>query len=1056
MGRLGNFTRPTEVAQMGRSLTLRVILLGTLVLLAGLVVTSFAVASKVEPVLLSGASNQGKTCADNEGAGQDWVEFKPQPEPPPSGTYSDGVLTVEITYTADKVFSWTSNIGVDAVIAKGGSDGSYLYRYDPPSEATSDTGLTTPGQTGLSHITFCYDRESSITVRKITHPAGDAQSFDFTSNFMGSFSLTHDQSKTSGNLSPGTYSVTETPVEGWDVIAAGCSDGSRADQIELSAGENVTCTIRNKKRGRIIVKKEANPSDTGLSFPFTASWGSFSLAHGQQADSGLLREGTYSVAESVPTGWTLASATCDDGSSPGSIDLNPGETVTCTFVNTRLGRVIVKKIMHGGVGSFTFTGTPSGTISVNNGTISADVAPGQYTSTELPTPGWRILTIFCDDENSESDREDSAIFNVEAGETVTCTFRNKKDSTLIVEKVMEGGQSTFDFSGTPSGSISTSGGTITTSVEEGTYTSTEAAKDGWELVSIVCSDSNSTGNVSTRTATFVAAPGETVRCVFTNRLIPPEKGSITVRKVTVPAGDEQEFDFLFGQTAFALAHGEEEVFDGLDEGSYSVSESTPTGWDLTSATCDNGDDPAEISLGEGDDVICTFTNTKRGTIIVQKQTNPDGAQGSFTFTGDASGSIGDGGQIVVGNLLPGEYEVTESAAAGWLLTSIECSNEGSSGDVGDRTATFDVGPGETVTCVFTNAQQVVGKGSIDVQKSVSPTTLKEPGGSVTYSVRITNTSDVNVSITNVVDDKFGDLDDSGGTGCFDVPINLGPGQFASCQFTKTITGQAGYEHVNTVCADAVDQYGNPLKDCDDAKVTITPRLIDLVIVKEATSPTKLNGTVNYSLTVTNKGPDTATNVVVADPAPAGIQYQSATPSQGTCSVTAAMVTCQLGTIAPGQTVTIAVKGKAIAVGTHVNTATVTGDGGRETNPADNTDSAETVVPAPVTPPVKPNHPPKVEKCAYLVVTPKMIKADGKKDRVVATVRSSSGPMKGVKVTIRGSGIRKSAVTNGKGVVVMVVNPTKPGVITIVAVDKGDPCGARRVGVVGVFLPPLTG
>ena len=330
---------------------------------------------------------------------------------------------------------------------------------------------------------------------------------------------------------------------------------------------------------------------------------------------------------------------------------------------------------------------------------------------------------------------------------------------------------------------------------------------------------------------------------------------------------------------------------------------------------------------------------------------------------------------------------------------------------------------------------------------------------MTFSVRVTNTSNVDVSITNVVDDKFGDLDDSGGNGCVDVPVNLGPGQSVSCQFTAPITGQAGYEHVNTVCADAIDHVGNPLKDCDDARVTITPRLIDLVIVKEATSPTKLNGTVSYSLTVTNNGPDTATNVVVADPAPAGIQYVSATPSQGTCSVSAALVTCQLGTLSVGQTVTIAIKGKATAVGTHVNTATVTGDGGRETNPADNTDSAQTVVPAPLVPPVKPkgpSKPPKAERCISLVVTPKMIKADGKKDRVVATVRSTSGPMKGVKVIIRGKGIRKSGVTSGKGVAVIVVNPTTPGVITIVAVDKGDRCGARRVGAVGVFIPPLTG
>ena len=272
-----------------------------------------------------------------------------------------------------------------------------------------------------------------------------------------------------------------------------------------------------------------------------------------------------------------------------------------------------------------------------------------------------------------------------------------------------------------------------------------------------------------------------------------------------------------------------------------------------------------------------------------------------------------------------------------------------------------------------------------------------------------------------------------------------------------MTGTAGGpDHVDVVCADATDEFGNALKDCDDARVTFTPKLIDLVIVKEASSPTPLNGTVNYSLTVTNKGPDTATNVQLADPAPAGIEYQTATPSQGSCAVGPALVTCNLGTINPGQTVTIAIKAKATTVGTHINTATVTGSGGRETNPADNTDSAQTIVPAPLRPPTVKPEPPVVESCLSLTVTPKMIKADGKPDRVTAKVRAGSKPMKGAKVLVKGVGVRKTGMTNGKGIVVIAINPRKPGLITITTLESQKSCGAKRIGVVGVFLPPLTG
>ena len=247
---------------------------------------------------------------------------------------------------------------------------------------------------------------------------------------------------------------------------------------------------------------------------------------------------------------------------------------------------------------------------------------------------------------------------------------------------------------------------------------------------------------------------------------------------------------------------------------------------------------------------------------------------------------------------------------------------------------------------MTNNDVPRGQGSISVSKSANPTTIKEPGGPVTFSVTITNTSaDVDVTVDNVVDDNFGDLDDSGGNGCFDVPINLAPGAKVNCTFLRTISGVGGTSHVNVVTVSGHDENGNPLTASDDAKVDITPRLIDLVIVKDATSPTPLNGIVNYSLTVTNKGPDTATNVQLADPAPAGITYLTANPSQGTCSLSPALIACSLGSIAAGQTVTIAITGRATTVGSHTNTATVTGGGGRETNPADNVDSAVTVVPA---------------------------------------------------------------------------------------------------------------
>jgi uncharacterized repeat protein (TIGR01451 family) len=475
----------------------------------------------------------------------------------------------------------------------------------------------------------------------------------------------------------------------------------------------------------------------------------------------------------------------------------------------------------------------------------------------------------------------------------------------------------------------------------------------------------------------------------------------------------------------------------------------PAGYALSySGDCDEDGD---VSVALGQTRTCTLTNDDvPATLIVKKIViNDNGGTkvaSDFSFQvngGEAQSFEADGQNNLTVNA--GTYNVVEPGVAGYTTTYQGCAN-------------IVLPLGGSATCTVTNNDVPRGQGSISVSKSADPTTVKEPGGPVTFSVTITNTSaDVMVTIDNVVDDKFGDLDDSGGNGCFDVPINLAPGANVNCTFQRTITGVGGTTHVNVVTVTGHDPAGNQLTASDDAKVDITPRLIDLVIVKEASSPTPLNGIVNYSLTVTNKGPDTATNVQLADPAPAGITYLTANPSQGTCNVSSSLITCSLGSIAPGQTVTIAITGRATTVGSHTNTATVTGGGGRETNPADNVDSAVTVVPAPLKPPAV--KPPVVEAeyCLALTVSPKMIKADGKPDKVTVKVTAGSKPVKGIKVVVSGGGVSKAAKTNGKGVAVLKINPRKPGLITVTVAETNQKlCGPKRIGVVGVFLPPLTG
>jgi uncharacterized repeat protein (TIGR01451 family)/fimbrial isopeptide formation D2 family protein len=128
------------------------------------------------------------------------------------------------------------------------------------------------------------------------------------------------------------------------------------------------------------------------------------------------------------------------------------------------------------------------------------------------------------------------------------------------------------------------------------------------------------------------------------------------------------------------------------------------------------------------------------------------------------------------------------------------------------------------------------------------------------------------------------------------------------------------------------------EDEDDAKATLKFPLADLKIEKSAPAQVNVLDEFDYTLKITNKGPDTATQVVVGDPLPAGLQFVSS----ASCD---AVMHCAIGTLASGasKTITIRVKATYAVGGTTVhNVATVTGKEWEPT-PEDNTDDADTYV-----------------------------------------------------------------------------------------------------------------
>jgi uncharacterized repeat protein (TIGR01451 family) len=135
--------------------------------------------------------------------------------------------------------------------------------------------------------------------------------------------------------------------------------------------------------------------------------------------------------------------------------------------------------------------------------------------------------------------------------------------------------------------------------------------------------------------------------------------------------------------------------------------------------------------------------------------------------------------------------------------------------------------------------------------------------------------------------------------------------------------------------------GAQLADPSVATLTILDNgtgVANLSITKTSPPTAQPGAPFDYTITVTNDGPDAATNVVVIDTLPAGVTFVSATPSQGNCSGTTT-ITCTLGTINSGANATITITVTApTSTGTVSNTATVTSDQS-DPNTTNNTSTA---------------------------------------------------------------------------------------------------------------------
>lgn len=229
---------------------------------------------------------------------------------------------------------------------------------------------------------------------------------------------------------------------------------------------------------------------------------------------------------------------------------------------------------------------------------------------------------------------------------------------------------------------------------------------------------------------------------------------------------------------------------------------------------------------------------------------------------------------------------------------------------------------------------------------IANTSSPQLGQNVTFTVTVSNAGPnaaTNVSVADVLPAGLTFVSStpsqgtySSGTGQWTVGT-INSAANATLQITATVATIGA--KTNTAQVSAADQFdpdstpnnSNAGED-DQASVTVTPQAIDLALTKivNDASP-QIGDSVIFTVTLTNTGALSATNVAVTDALPSGLTFVSSTPTQGSYSSGTGIWT--VGSVASSGMAVLQIVAQVANPGAKTNTAQVSA--------ADQTDSDST-------------------------------------------------------------------------------------------------------------------
>ncbi len=311
----------------------------------------------------------------------------------------------------------------------------------------------------------------------------------------------------------------------------------------------------------------------------------------------------------------------------------------------------------------------------------------------------------------------------------------------------------------------------------------------------------------------------------------------------------------------------------------------------------------------------------------------DPAQGSCSESSGtvtcALGTIADGASVSV------EIKVTPQGP-GTLTNQASVSSDVADPDSADLSASVDttVDPVADLSLTKSDAPDPVLAG----EPLTYTLTVDNAGPRSATAVELTDTLPSTVTFGSATPSQGSCSHVSGTVTCaLDTIADEG-----SASVVIEVTPQEGGTITNEATVSAAEGDPTPSTNSATAETSVNPAA-DLELTKtDSPDPVPVGGLLTYTLSVHNAGPSSAPAVQLTDTLPAGVTFESATPSQGTCSEAAGIVDCALGTLADAATTTVAIKVRPQSTGTITNQASVLSLA-LDTDPLDNNASAETTV-----------------------------------------------------------------------------------------------------------------